>query len=248
MQRVAGRVGLQAGGGLGRQGVPEVGGGQLGHVRGVQAGQVDAHAPAVLVGQAHQAERQVVHLLGAAGHHHGHPVGPQPARHEGQGVERRTVGPLGVVHHHDEGVGELRLVDEAKQRGARVERGRPRTRAQPLDHVSGQRGRPGEPPDHGVVAGRLRRVAGGGDDRGRAASAESPHQVRLADTGLAGDQHHRGHARRGPGDGVVEASQLGRPPDRIGGHGAISATPRPACSAATRWTASWVRERRPSLV
>jgi len=70
---------------------------------------------------------------------------------------------------------------------------------------------PGHVPERAEGAGRAQVVADPGEHPGLGPGdgGEGPDQGRLADPGLARDQHHRPAAPAGPAEGVAQAAELG---------------------------------------
>ena len=150
VERVAAGVRLQAVRSAGRQGSSEPGRQRLDGVT-VEPGQLDAGAPVVRLGQPDEPGRQAVHLVEPAGDHQDDAIRPEAAGGEGQRLEGRTVGPVGIVDHDDERIGQLGLVDEPQQRPAGVERIGPRRGHQARDRVGVERRGRGQSLDHAVV-------------------------------------------------------------------------------------------------
>jgi hypothetical protein len=109
VQRVALGVIVQPGGRAGGQRGSELGA-EAEQVRGVQPAERQPHGH-VAPQQPAQAVRQAG--LGCVpGKYQGeHPVDPQPAQRKGQRVQRRSIGPLRVVDHHQNRVRVLELTE-----------------------------------------------------------------------------------------------------------------------------------------
>ena len=255
MERAPAGVRLQPVRSAGRQGSSEPGRQRLDGVT-VEPGQLDAGAPVVRLGQPDEPGRQAVHVVEPAGDHQDDAIRPEAAGGEGQRLEGRAVGPVGIVDHDDERIGQLGLVDEPQQRPAGVERIGPRRGHQARDRVGVERRGRGQSLDHPVVDPGLGGIARHRHHRGVGSTQQRAHQVRLPDARIAGDQHHRGEPAAGTLDRRVEPRQLGGPADdggpvartHLGGPGpsptVISSVP-PAPSA--RCTTSWARDRTPTL-
>jgi len=211
VQRVPGGVGPEPGGRRDRHRLVAQGGGQRADRRRVEARDLDA--PAGGVGQADEALRQPVDPLGPGGDAEQHPVGAQPPGAEGQRVERRAVGPVGVVDADDQRRPQLQAVDEAQQAGAGLERVGAHV-GQGVGHlVAPERRRPQQLLDEAEVELGLTLVAGRGHGDDVGDGQQAAHELGLAHARLADDEQHRRLAGRRPLQSGAQGRQLSVAPD-----------------------------------
>ncbi len=201
-QQLGDEVGVAAGEAMQLGGIEPGTIGQLGHRRRRQRPQIEVlrrRLPSQLAD--HLAQTVVGGRLVAVGRHDEARQRAHPPGEEAQQVERGVVGPVDVL---DDQHGELaEHVEQCGEQLGPLRAGAPQ-HVQPTADVGGQIDQGAERTGRELPVARQQVHAGVGDERHQRFD-----QRRLADAGLAGDQHDA--ARPGPcrGDPVAQRGQLG---------------------------------------